>query len=128
MPHLWTALISALAIRIHLFGFDSVLNVGQFVPGQPLMPQVLYLIMLMVRVVAVWWATTWMYLSCIILFDRTDILTRKHASPVYLDIEHFILRTGYSWFTRIAKPAPFPDPWLAYPPAADSEHGGIELY
>ncbi|KAJ7277012.1 hypothetical protein C8J57DRAFT_1714169 [Mycena rebaudengoi] len=75
-----------------------------------------------VQIAIILWATTWTFLSCIILTDRTDILTRSNASATYRNLVFFIRKTGFIYFVRLVQPTPFPDHHLPvtslYPPAA----------
>ncbi|KAJ7271107.1 hypothetical protein C8J57DRAFT_1508064 [Mycena rebaudengoi] len=66
----------------------------------------------LLRFIAVTWATTWTYLSCIILSDRADILTRKHRSSTYCYLHPFIRKSGFGWFVWLVQPVPFPDAHL----------------
>ncbi|KAJ7271117.1 hypothetical protein C8J57DRAFT_1320792 [Mycena rebaudengoi] len=81
------------------------------------------LFVFILRGIAIIWATTWTFLSCIILSNRTDILTRKTRSATYCNLQNHIRKSGFGWFVWLVQPIPFPDahlPVASLYPAAPS--------
>ncbi|KAJ7271064.1 hypothetical protein C8J57DRAFT_296712 [Mycena rebaudengoi] len=120
MPHILSAGIVVFINRVRAHGFDDmVYRLKDPVTGKvtlwSYLCYVMWLPMLLRAAVAIW-GTTWTYISCIILSEKRDILTRKGASHTYNTISHYMYATGYGLFVALVKPAPFPE---RFPVTAD---------
>ncbi|KAJ7276994.1 hypothetical protein C8J57DRAFT_1310911 [Mycena rebaudengoi] len=106
--HLYIAVCLVFMNRYRAIGLGDIFyDMESKIPPMSAGEQILDFFALMLRIVAIYWSTTISFLSCIVLSDRTDILTERENNMTYMNLSAFMSETGFTWFVGVVKPAPF---------------------